>query len=77
MKTTKTDSTNRSYKIEVLKDGKLDFQNEKIMHLNEANKTLRLDVFETLLEQNSIDQINLRFTKNNSTYEFVYKIQDN
>lgn len=77
MKTTKTDSTNRSYKIEVLKDGKLDFQNEKIMHLNEANKTLRLDVFETLLEQNSIDQINLRFTKNNSTYEFVYTIRAN
>lgn len=77
MNTTKTDSTNHSYKIEVLKDGKLDFQNEKIMHLNEANKTLRLDVFETLLEQNSIDQINLRFTKNNSTYEFVYTIRAN
>lgn len=76
MNTTKTDSTKRSYKIEVLKDGKLDFQNEKFMHLNEANKTLRLDVFETLLEQNSIDQINLRFTKNNSTYDFVYTITD-
>ena len=76
MNTTKADSTKRSYKIEVLKDGKLDFQNEKFMHLNEANKTLRLDVFETLLEQNSIDQINLRFTKNNSTYDFVYTITD-
>lgn len=76
MKTTKADSTKRSYKIEVLKDGKLDFQNEKFMHLNEANKALRLDVFETLLEQNSIDRINLLFTKNNSTYEFVYTITD-
>ena len=68
---------NRSYKIEVLKDGKLDFQNEKFMDFNEANKTLRLDVFETLLEQNSIDQINLLFIKNNSTYEIVYKIRAN
>ena len=76
MNTTKADSTKRSYKIEVLKDGKLDFQNEKFMNLNEANKTLLLDVFETLLEQNSIDQINLRFTKNNSTYDFVYTITD-
>ena len=76
MKTTKTDSSKHSYKIEVLKDGKLDFQNEKFMQLNEANKTLRLDVFETLLEQNSMDQLNLRFTKNNSTYDFVYTITD-
>ena len=77
MNNTNTDSMNRSYKIEVLKDGKLDFQNEKFMDFNEANKTLRLDVFETLLEQNSIDQINLLFIKNNSTYEIVYKIRAN